>query len=216
MPKPLMPGNPNSPPPSYADVSGTSGEPGGQPPVGYPGQPYAPQHPYTYMQGYQYPPGQAPPEGVKHPEGIPLTSPYPQGPCPYPQGGPGPYIPGQYPQGPYPPGQYGQGQYPAGPPSGAVVVQQPSGAAILVTQRQPPDNLILSVLACLLCFCPIGMVAVMYSCRAKSANEVLDFQAASRYGSKAKKLAIASIVVGVILVIISVLLRVIFSMTYSH
>ena len=47
-------------------------------------------------------------------------------------------------------------------------VTQPSGTTVLVAQSPPPDNMMLSVLACLFCFCPIGMFAIMYSCQVRT------------------------------------------------
>ncbi|XP_070195358.1 uncharacterized protein [Littorina saxatilis] len=218
-----------SPPPAYSEVVTDPAHPGALPPEhgGY-AQPY----PQPYMQGYHYPPGQAPPEaGGKHqeypaypppghyppgPPGYPPGPPgYPPGPPGYPPGQPG-YPPGQqyppgsgaYSQGPYNPGPYGHGH-------GSVVVTQPSGATLVVAQSPPPDNMVLSALACLCCFCPIGSCALMYSCWAKGANNNQDYQAALKYGAQAKRLAIISIIIGAIFIIVGIVLRLVVYTTYS-
>jgi hypothetical protein len=63
-----------------------------------------------------------------------------------------------------------------------------------------------------------AVYAYMCVClQAKSANENLDFAAALRYGSKAKKFAIVAIVVGIICVVISLILRlIVFTSRVSH
>lgn len=202
------------PPPAYSEVNSPllQGGPGGPPHGGYPpqDQPYPLQpYPQPYMQGQSYPQGPYPQAGYPQ-TGYPQGG-YPQG-AGYPQGG---YPHGGYPQGGYPQGGYPQqGQYP-GQPTGTVVVTQPSGATVVVAQVSPPDNMLLSVLSCLFCFCPTGIFAIMYSCQAKSANENHDFQAAMRYGNQARRLAITSIIIGIIVIVIGVILRVFIYRPYS-
>ncbi|XP_076441376.1 proline-rich transmembrane protein 1-like isoform X2 [Babylonia areolata] len=165
------------------------------------------------MQGYHHAPGQAPPEVGKNPGTM--GSPYPP-PGQYPQGA---YPPGQpgYPQGQPVPGAYIQGPY--GQPTTSVLVTQPTGTTMIVAQNPAPDNLMLSIIACLCCFCPTGIFAIMYSCQAKSANEANDYNSAMKYAVQAKKLAITSIIIGIIVMVLSAVLRLVVfstSSTYSY
>lgn len=198
------------------EVAGAAFSPDQNPAAQYPPGQYPPGAQYPpgqYQTAAQYPPGQYPPAAQYPPPPPPPSGcqkpayppgQYPQYPAQFPQHPP--YTPGAGPPpGVFPPGHYGQPPY--GQPSATVVVTQPSGATVVVAQSLPPDNLLLSVLACLCCFCPVGMFAIMYSWQAKSANEHQDYTAALRYGSKAKKLAMISITIGVVIIIISFALR---------
>ena len=51
--------------------------------------------------------------------------------------------------------------------------------------------------------------------QAKSANETNDFQAALKFGSQAKKLAIASIIIGIVVIVIGIILRLVVYTSYS-
>ncbi|KAL8590751.1 hypothetical protein ACOMHN_064854 [Nucella lapillus] len=209
------------PPPAYSEVQGFHMNPQGQPPAGYPDQGNPQQaYPQPYMQGYHHAPGQAPPDAGKGPGQYPPPGQpgYPPGQPGYPPGQPM-YPPGQpgYPQGQpgYPPGAYVQGPY--GQSTSAVVVTQPTGATMVVAQSPPSDNLLLSIIACLCCFCPTGIFAIMYSCQAKSANEVNDYASAMRYAAQAKKLAIASIIIGIVVMAVFAVIRlVVFSSSSSY
>ncbi|KAL8590750.1 hypothetical protein ACOMHN_064853 [Nucella lapillus] len=200
-------------PPPYTQYP-PPGQPGYPPglPGSHPGQPRYPPGQPMYPPGQPgYPPGQPmyPPGQPRYPPGQPMYPPgqpwYPPGQPMYPPGQPG-YPPGQpgYPQGQpgYPHGAYVQGPY--GQSTTAVVVTQPTGATMVGAQSPPSDNLLLSVITCLCCFFPTGIFAIMYSCQAKNANKVHDYASAMRYAARAKKLAIVSIIIGIVITIVSV------------
>ena len=153
-------------------------------------------------QGY-YPPAQ--PQGGYQP--VPGGPPPPQGYYPPPQQG-----------GAYPPPQQG-GAYPpheqAYPPAGVVKGQegvqvvQPNTVVVYAQDEvdQVNDYMIANIVACLLCCWCIGCCAIMKSNECKNAKVARDLQSARRHSESARNLLIATIVVGIICIIISIVLR---------
>ncbi|XP_031567663.1 proline-rich transmembrane protein 1-like [Actinia tenebrosa] len=120
--------------------------------------------------------------------------------------------PGYPPQGQpgYPPqGQPGyppQGQ-PGYPPQG-----QPVSHTVTVVQTAPamypPDHCVLSWFACLCCFWPVGICAIINSSNARDAINRGDLASANNYSQTAKKYAMIAIVVGICVILLSIILRV--------
>jgi len=162
-------------------------------PAGGPENKYAPPDAYP-QQGYPPPaPGayQAAPGAYP-----PAPGAYPPAPGAYP-----PPAPGAYP----PAGAYG----PQVTQPGAIVVQQ-------VPQQRPPDNLILSVIACFFCngFC-LGLAALICAYQSQQDANASNMEEARRKGETAKKLAIAAIVVSAIAITISVIVRIVLTALYT-
>jgi len=91
-----------------------------------------------------------------------------------------------------------------------VVVQQ-------VAQPRPPDNLILSVIACVCCnaFC-LGLIALVFAYQSQQSANGNRMEEARSKGDTAKKLAIAAIIVTIVVVVIGIILRVVVFSAYYH
>jgi len=132
----------------------------------------------------------------------------------YPPPGAYPAQPGGYPAQPYPPPAGGYQTAPgAYPPAAGYAPQVTQPGAIVVQQLHqppPPDNLILSVVACVFCnaFC-LGLVALVCAYQSQQEAKANNINEAKSKGETAKKLAIAAIVITSIVVVISIITRVI-------
>lgn len=160
------------------------------------------------------PPYAAQPQAAPYPNQPPQQNMYQQGAPPqYPQGG---YPAGSYPQGQpyggYPPTSYGQ--------QSTVIVSQPggyiAGAGIVAA---PPNHMALSILTCLFCFWPLGLVAIIKSNEVDSAVRRGDLAAASEASQSARRFSMWSIGCGIaayILVVVIVVIQVaVVSSTYN-
>lgn len=137
---------------------------------------------------------------------------------------PYPYGQAQTPyQPPYQPSQQQPGVYPAGPGAayapapGQVVVTQP-GMVIAgpIGAPPPPDYLIPSILVCLFCFCPTGIVAVYYAHRRTQLVAEGDMEEAQRSANCARNLMIASFACGVAWIILVIVLRLVLVSAYYN
>nr|KAG5709175.1 hypothetical protein BaRGS_028631 [Batillaria attramentaria] len=72
-------------------------------------------------------------------------------------------------------------------------------------QERPSSYRTLSCISAFLCFCPVGMAALCYSCRAKCAKDDGDFSEARTLGRNARDIAVASVVLGVFLLLVAIL-----------
>lgn len=203
-------------PPSYEQATYPMPMPQGPAPAGYPQQDAYQQPPPGAYQ--QPPPGpyQQPPQGG-----------YPQPPPPggYPQSPPGGHAQppqGGYPQQPYPGGYEKQNMGQGGPQvihGGMVVANQP-GATVMVGQPgyqqtvivtqgvplsdPPSDYLVCSILSCICCCWPIGILAIIYSVNSRDAARRGDQRMALMKGESARKACIACIVCGIIIIILNI------------
>jgi len=120
-----------------------------------------------------------------------------------------------YPQAMPPPAYQG---YPAGNFAPAtsvkqtnttVIVAQPNTSApVEVVNNPPPNFLALSVMSCLFCFWPIGLVAIMKSMQVDAAVRDGNLAAANQASRDAKRFAMYSIGAGAIIILMSTILRV--------
>uniref|UniRef100_A0A2C9JLZ3 DUF4190 domain-containing protein n=1 Tax=Biomphalaria glabrata TaxID=6526 RepID=A0A2C9JLZ3_BIOGL len=69
-------------------------------------------------------------------------------------------------------------------------------------QYRPSSHRLLSIFAAFLCFCPVGIAALVYSCRAQRAKKDGRFSRAGILGKNARVLAVASIIIGVVLLLV--------------
>ncbi|TSP36124.1 Interferon-induced transmembrane protein 2 [Bagarius yarrelli] len=69
-----------------------------------------------------------------------------------------------------------------------------------------PTYLFWSIFNTLCCCLPIGIIAIVFSCRTDTANTVGDSTRANAHSSVAKKLNIAAMVIGIIFVVIYIIL----------
>ncbi|XP_031567662.1 proline-rich transmembrane protein 1-like [Actinia tenebrosa] len=185
-----QPGYPQNPPPQQ----GYQPQPGGYAPQGQQG--YAPQG----QQGYA-------PQGQ---QGYP-----PQGQQGYaPQGQPG-YPPQGYPPPAQPAYPY---QTPYQPPpqpvmtssvSNNVTIVQANAPQVVVAQVYPYDHCGLAWFACLCCFWPLGIVALINANNARDAINRDDIGNANYYSMMARKYANWSIGVGIIMIVVIIIISVI-------
>ncbi|XP_076449963.1 uncharacterized protein LOC143286310 [Babylonia areolata] len=73
-------------------------------------------------------------------------------------------------------------------------------------QERPSSYGLLSCLSAFFCCCPVGIAALCYSCKARCAKHDGDFEDARIMGRQARDIAIASVVLGVFLLLITVLI----------
>lgn len=189
-------------PPSYHES--TQQYPQNQPQgYGPPPHGYGPPPSQTYniqskgddvtQQGYGQPPqGYGPP-----PQGY---GPPQHGYGPPPQGyGPPPQGYGPPPQGYGPPPQ-GYGQQP-GYVGQQVIQQQPVPTNMMVvTQQQQPftDLTVPAIFACICCFWPVGIFAIIFACNAKSAASSGNMDLAAEKSRTAKILILITVVLGIL------------------
>ncbi|XP_052065307.1 proline-rich transmembrane protein 1-like [Mytilus californianus] len=133
---------------------------------------------YSQRHGYEQPPA---PQGYSHAAGyqpVPQTQHY----------GKQPMYGGQ-----------GQG----------VVVAQPVPSTMIVTTAQPrPSNWIIpAVLACICCFWPTGICAIVAASNSNSAADRGNMQSAEQSARTARNLTILTVVLGVICVVIIIVLK---------
>ncbi|KAK3596861.1 hypothetical protein CHS0354_039856 [Potamilus streckersoni] len=125
---------------------------------------------------------------------------------------PAPNPPGQ-PQGYGQPFEYRQPQMYVQPPGyghpgqpniistqGNVAYASPN-TVVVTSGGRPPNGMVLAILACLFCFWPTGVCAIMYASQAN--NEVDNNMAWSKYRTS-RTLSIVSIVVGMIWIAIAI------------
>ncbi|GFO45010.1 Pol polyprotein [Plakobranchus ocellatus] len=74
---------------------------------------------------------------------------------------------------------------------------------------RPSSNRIIAIVAAFLCFCPVGVAALIYSLRAQFAKKEGKFAKAAYLGKSARDLAVASIVLGTCLLLIGLLIVII-------
>ncbi|XP_046856840.1 cysteine-rich and transmembrane domain-containing protein 1-like [Xenia sp. Carnegie-2017] len=124
---------------------------------------------------------------------------------------------GYSPQG-YPPQGYPPQSYPPQPPVGMQQQQQSTNTTVII-QNQPQaqvvtavvpivhDYLGLSIFACFCCFCPLGVVAIFKSIESRDRYTAGDYAGATNSARTALTLAKISIALGIILYIISIVVR---------
>ena len=88
-------------------------------------------------------------------------------------------------------------------------VVQPNTVVVYAQDEvdQVNDYMIANIVACLLCCWCIGCCAIFKSNECKNAKTARDLESARRHSESARNLLIATIVVGIICIIISVVLR---------
>ncbi|ESO97631.1 hypothetical protein LOTGIDRAFT_152722 [Lottia gigantea] len=69
-------------------------------------------------------------------------------------------------------------------------------------QARPTSHHKLATFSCIFCCCPVGISAFVYSYKARRAKDNGDFKLAERYSKSAKELAIASIALGIFMLLI--------------
>ncbi len=102
----------------------------------------------------------------------------------------------QQPYGYAQPGPYGYAQTPAGPP--------------------PDNNLVWAILSTVLCCLPLGIVSIVFSTQVNSKWALGDVQGAHEAANKAKKWAIASAVVSLVLVVLYIVGIAVFAANSSN
>ncbi|KAK3596860.1 hypothetical protein CHS0354_039855 [Potamilus streckersoni] len=118
-----------------------------------------------------------------------------------------------YPQQP----MYGQPQGYGQPGQPGVVTTQTNVAyitpsTVVVTNNQPPPNgMVLAILACVFCFWPTGIGAIMYASQAKT--EVDNNEAWRKY-RMSRMFSIISIIVGIIWISIAIW-RIVYAVNYT-
>ncbi|XP_063401474.1 proline-rich transmembrane protein 1-like [Mytilus trossulus] len=179
----------NSPPPPYASTV-PQGQQHGQYPQGY-----------SQPQGYGQPP---PPQGYSHASGY---QPVPQG-----------YAQQGYPQQGYPQTQQYGKQPMYGGQGQTIVVSQPVPSTMIVTtaQSRPSNWLIPAILACLCCFWPTGICAIVAACNSNSAADSGNMRSAEQSARTARNLTILTVVLGVICVVVIIVLRVVVYSSTHH
>jgi len=134
--------------------------------------------------------------------GYPPPGAYPPAPGAYPP------APGAYPPAPagYPPAHGAPLAYP--PPAGyAPQTTQPTTVVVQqVAQPKPPDNFVLSLIACLCCnACCLGLIALVFAYQSQQEANGNRMEEARSKGEIAKKLAIASIIASCVILVIAVI-----------
>lgn len=71
--------------------------------------------------------------------------------------------------------------------------------ALKEKQQCPPSNLVWSIICTILCFTPLGIVAIVFSALVKSNFNAGNYQNASKYSNWSAWLCIASIVLGLVM-----------------
>jgi len=170
--------------------------------------PYMPP-PYEAQQAYGAQPGYAPPYAPPQPSYAPPQG-YPAQPGYPPQGYPA--QPGYPPQAPPAQPGYAPSPYPGYAPvptsSSGVVIQQQPTVVVAAAQQKPNNNLPLALFACLCCNgCCLGLAALIYALMSDSAYSAGRMEEARQKGEKAKRLALAGIVVAIILSVLLVILK---------
>ncbi|KAL8614272.1 hypothetical protein ACOMHN_007610 [Nucella lapillus] len=72
-------------------------------------------------------------------------------------------------------------------------------------QERPSSYGVLSCLSAFFCFCPVGLAALCYSCKARCAKNDGEFEDARILGRQARDIAVASVVLGVFLLLLALL-----------
>ncbi|KAF4073250.1 hypothetical protein AMELA_G00256750 [Ameiurus melas] len=84
------------------------------------------------------------------------------------------------------------------------------GKATLPTGvSKAPTYLAWSIFNTICCCTPLGIIAIVFSCRTDTANLIGDTTRANAHSSLAKKLNIAALVIGIIFLIILIILTII-------
>ncbi|KAH9503328.1 Synapse differentiation-inducing protein 1 [Bulinus truncatus] len=73
-------------------------------------------------------------------------------------------------------------------------------------QYRPSSHTLLSVFSAIFCFCPVGLAALVYSCRAQKAKRDGKFSRAGILSKNARVLALASIGIGIVLFLVALFL----------
>lgn len=187
-------------PPPYAPPP-YSGDASAQPQYPPPGQGYGWQQPPppTAYPGPPQPYAGVPPEKTGHQTQPPSYH------AQLPPGQPGyPVQPGYYPS-------YQQGYVPpitTQQTNSVTVVQGGIGpSVILAPQLAPPDYCFLAWFACLFCFCPTGICAILKSNETRDAIFRGDFATANMSSMEARKLANLSIGIGITLFVVGLIVR---------
>ncbi|KAI5608351.1 dispanin subfamily A member 2b-like, partial [Silurus asotus] len=71
-----------------------------------------------------------------------------------------------------------------------------------------PTYLAWSIFNTICCCLPLGIIAIVFSCRTDTANTIGDATRANAHSQTAKKLNIAALVIGILLIIIVIVLNV--------
>lgn len=150
-----------------------------------PPPPYYPSAPGPPNMGPYYPPASGPPDMGPY---------YPPAPGPP---APGPYYQPYYPSAPMP------------PPQQPLMCQQSTNVVVVnpqsVTIRQRhSDYLCWSICNLLCCFWPLGLAAIIFSCKTRSDDDYNNAEAAACSSKTALALNITSLVAGIVMYIIIV------------
>ncbi|XP_071120587.1 proline-rich transmembrane protein 1-like [Mytilus edulis] len=99
-----------------------------------------------------------------------------------------------------------------------VVVSQPVPSTMIVTiaQTRPSNWIIPAILACLFCFWPTGICAIVAAFISNSAADSGNMQSAEKSARTAKNLTILSVVLGAICVVGVIVLRVVVYSPTQH
>ncbi|PVD33726.1 hypothetical protein C0Q70_04986 [Pomacea canaliculata] len=73
-------------------------------------------------------------------------------------------------------------------------------------QERPSSYGALACISTFLCFCPVGLAALFYSCRARFAKDEGNFAEARTLGRNARDIAVASLILGIFLILVAVLI----------
>lgn len=113
--------------------------------------------------------------------------------------------------GPYVDGPNEDSTQPQSPPQVQIVHQNTNvviGAVPVVTQEKEPvpdDYLCYAVLACLCCFWPLGIVAIIFSCFTSDANSRRDYEEALQKSVITRRLVVGTVLAGIALYIIVII-----------
>lgn len=120
-------------------------------------------------------------------------------PQPYPASGFEPQLPRQA----YPPSsaypsyqQYGTQSFVQN--NTTVVVGQPTTTSTVIVQVRPSDYLMSSVLACLFCFWPTGLLAIYFAWESRQLADAGDIANAQIMSTRARNLMLLSVLIGVV------------------
>ncbi|KAH3833148.1 trafficking regulator of GLUT4 1-like [Dreissena polymorpha] len=91
--------------------------------------------------------------------------------------------------------------------SSFVVVNQPTQNIMYEVQPRPPDYTGLAIFSCLCCVWPLGLVAIILAIQARSLADNGHYDDAKRRSNFALGFIIASVIVGIVFIIVLVVLR---------
>ena len=116
---------------------------------------------------------------------------------------------GYQPQGYQQPHQYGKQPAYGGQPQQHIVIAEPAPTVIVDYQPRPTNYLIPAIFACLCCFWPTGICAIIAANNANSAADSGDMAHAEEKTRTARNMIIVTVVLGVICIIFTIVVRVV-------